>query len=106
MAGKHNQVATLWKAGELDLDGIPSWSIPTVVNVRWEYNNKLIVDANGREIQGQGIVYFPDSDFNIGDFIYDGESVELTPSKGSYEIKNKRSISNLSGTEWEYRALV
>lgn len=86
--------------------GNPSYSTPTTIKVRWEYQSKLMTDSKGREIQGQGVIYFSDKIFSIGDFIADGEYVDNTPVKGSFEIKNQRVVSNLSGTEREYRALI
>lgn len=103
---KHNDTATLWKHDGLDLYGNPSYAEPVVITVRWEYQTKLITDSQGREIQGQGVIYFPEKVFDIGDYIADGEYTDLTPTRGSFEIKNERNVSNLSGTEREYRALV
>lgn len=104
--GKHPQRATLWSYQGVDMNNLPSYNNLGSFDVRWEQEQRLITDNNGNEMQGNGTIYFPEKVFSVGDFIVEGEHIDTTPIKGSYEIKNERSISNLSGTEWEYRALV
>lgn len=106
MSGKHHQEVTIWRKGGLDMNGLPTWSAPIHTKVRWEEETKLFTDSTGREVRGSGTIYFPDKVFAIGDFIVKGTYTDATPVKGAVEIKNERSISNLSGTMWEYRALV
>lgn len=102
---KYNQTITLWSYEGLDMNGVRSYAAPVTVKVRYEETNRLITDNQGREIQGQGVAYFPEKIFKIGDYLIYGEYTDLLPVKGSYEIKNQRSIPNLSGTEWEHRAM-
>lgn len=103
---KYNQTITLWKHTGLDRSGVPTYSAPVTYQVRFEKQDRVIIDSEGREIRGSGVIYFETKVFDIGDYIAEGVYTELLPIKGSYEIKNERSISNLSGTQWEYRALV
>lgn len=103
---KYNQVITLWKYTGLDRNGVPTYDLPETHAVRFERQNRIIVDSEGREVRGNGVIYFQDKSFDIGDYIVEGEYYDSLPIKGSYEIKNERSISDLSGTQWEYRALV
>lgn len=103
---KHPHKATLWRYEGVDMNNMPSYAEPLVVNVRWEEEERLITDNTGKEIQGRGTIYFPEKLFKINDYIALGEHTDQFPISGSFEIKNQRSISNLSGTKWEYRALV
>lgn len=102
--GKHPQVATIWKFKGVDFNNQPTFEAPRKVNVRWEDVNRLIIEANGREVRGRSRIYFPEDEFEMGDFIARGEWSELVPIRNALEIKNKSVITNISGTRAEYRA--
>ena len=104
--GKHPQQATLWKKLGVDRNNIIQWSTPVTINVRWETDNRQITDSSGKEIRGSGYVFFPTAQFDIGDYVAQGEHDAVKPVASAYEIKNQRIITNMSGTRAEYRASI
>jgi len=103
---KHPQTATLWKYDGVDINNVPTFINLGSFNVRWEEESRMIVNSDGREVLGNGTIYFPDKVFEVGYYITKGEVPDAEPPSNSYEIQNVRSISNLSGTEYEYRAMI
>ena len=103
---KHPQMVTLWRYEGVDLNNVPSYYNVGTFNVRWEDRSELIVNNDGKQSMGRATIYFPEKVFEIGDYIVLGDIPDINPPSNAYEIKNERSISNLSGTRYEYRALV
>lgn len=103
---KHPNKATIWRKGALDYNGNVAFSAPDHIYVRWEYENRLILTEDGRTEQGRATVYFPEDNYDIGDYIAQEHLTDTTPGQGAYEIRNKEATPNLSGTKYEYVGVI
>lgn len=104
---KHPQKATLWrKAGFSPDGGGSSWTRIDTFDVRWEDSQTLRLAGFDRFTLSRSTVFFQDDVFKIGDMIAEGEFSEANPVVTAFEIKDKMRTPNLSGSEYEYKALV
>lgn len=106
--GRHPQKTTVWRkaGGGMAPDGSVSWVRVGVFNTRWEDHQKLIQSGYDRIINSRSAVYSPESFFEIGDMIAEGDFPNQSPVKNSFEVKDTMRIPNLSGTQFEYKAIV
>ena len=105
-SNRRNDPATIWKAGDLDIYGQPTWSDPIHVMVRWEEGDRGYITTMGVEERGRNTIFFEgDGTLEIGDYIARGHLTEVSPVKGSWAIKQTRRIPNLTGTKIEWRAI-
>lgn len=103
---KHPHTITIWKSLGTDWHGQPTWSAPIVKKVRWEDSQKLYITERGQEARGRSTVYCDTPIADFGDYIFLGESTEVSPPSRSYTVKDVRSVTNISGTRTEYRVIV
>jgi|SRR5690606_14539876 len=98
MSRKNIHKATLWRTLGLDRYGTPQYSQPEVIEVRWQYTDKVYTDSNGVSRIGKSLVYV---DFNheikTGDFMYFGESNSLKPLSTAFSVKQISVTQSLSG---------
>lgn len=96
--------ATVWTATGFDIDANPSWSVPTVIDCRWQDVNRMYMTAAGEQAISKSIVY-TDRALSVGDYLFKGESAASSPpNQVAHEIKAFRTIENVLGTSVEYRA--
>ena len=106
MINKHPDKITYWKSDGIDYMGQPNWSGPYTVDCRWEDEQRLYISDTGKEEKGRSVIYLKAEILDIGDYVYNGVSSDLTPPTGSFEVKQPRRIKNLRGTRVEYRVIV
>ena len=99
------QIATIWTPGVKDAFGKPTWSAPETLEVRWEDRSVLFVDGEGRQVKSSAVVYVQ-KEVPIGVQIARGLSVSLTPTAGSFEVKDYREITSLRGDRTERRLML
>lgn len=102
---KHPQKATLYRQ-EIAWDGSAEIIRIGVFDTRWEDEQRLGQTDGSRMVFSRSVVYFPDDLFNIGDMIIEGEYPEEEIPTNGFEIKDKMRTPNLSGTRYEYKAIV
>jgi len=102
---KHPQKATLWRP-DPSWDGSASFTRVGVFDVRWEDEQILSLNNGERLVLSRSTVFFPEMVFKVGDMIAEGEFTESTPVAEATEIKDKMRTPNLSGTRYEYKAVV
>ena len=102
---KHPQKATLYRQS-LSWDGSASYTNIGTFNTRWEDEQRLGQTDGSRLVFSRSVVYFPEDTFQIGDMIIEGEFEGDTLPPTSFEIKDKMRTPNLSGTKYEYKAIV
>lgn len=104
---KAPEVATIWKlSGEPDAYGNQSYEAPIYAWVKYNDQQRLFIDLDGHEKRGRATVFCEQDIAKIGDVILNGVSEEITPVPGSFSVKDRRAISNFSGTRTEYRYTV
>jgi hypothetical protein len=92
----------LWKKGPPDIYGQPTYGKPIVIQHRWEQKNGVFITREGRT-QGYSSRIYIDVYADAGDRI----AKRVTDSiDNSYEIKDARAISNVSGSKTEYRVVL
>ena len=102
---KHPQKATLYRQS-ISWDGSAEIARLGVFNTRWEDEQRLGQSDGSRLVFSRSVVYFPEDTFEIGDMIIEGECEEEEIPTNGFEIKDKVRIPNLSGTRYEYKAIV
>lgn len=106
MINKHPDKVTYWKSGGIDYAGQPSWETPVTIPCRWEDEQRLYINSDGRESRGRSSIYCNYGGLDVGDYVLQGTSTEVSPPSGSYEVKSPRTIKNLRGTRVEHRYIV
>lgn len=99
-----NQTATRWTSATLDIYGNATWN-RTTLQVRWEDTQQKTVDFQGNEFLSNAIVYTGE-DIKVGDYLFLGTSISLTPPEDSYEVKNFRKTPNLKATDYMRKAVL
>ena len=99
------QTATYWGPMVNDGYGGGTFPSPVSINCRWQDDNQKFVDAEGNERISVSIVY-PDTALELGGWLYLGTSADADPHnvEGANEIKQYRSMPDLSGTLVELKA--
>lgn len=92
------QTATRWTSSGLDLYGNSSW-IKSSVKVRWEDKQEKAVDSQGKDIVSKAIVYAGE-DFKIGDYLYLGTSIDISPPEDAFRVRGLNKIPNLKATDY------
>lgn len=103
---KHPQKATIWRTSGLNPDGSTGFSLIGTFNCRWEDSQTLRLSGMDRFTLSRSTVFFEEDIFEIGDRVFEGVSSANSPEPNSFEIKDKMRTPNLSGTEYEYKALI
>lgn len=103
---KHPQKATIWRKNDSSWDGSVTWIRVDTFDTRWEDEQRLMMNNNQRMVVSRSVVFFPEDVFQIGDMIAEGEFSDSNPVNTAYEIKDKMRTPNLSGTRYEYKAVV
>jgi|AntRauTorckE6833_2_1112554.scaffolds.fasta_scaffold40313_2 hypothetical protein len=100
-------VVTVWKQiGEPDAYGNLSYTTPVYAWVKYNDQQKLFVNLDGVEQRGRASIFCEKDVMAIGDVAFFGESLESSPSKGSFTVKDRRSISSFSGGRTEFRYVI
>jgi len=96
----YTSTVTYWGPGTPDGYGGTTWPDPVTIKARWEGRNELFVDAEGKEVRSQSVVY-PDQEVELGGYLYHGESTASDPTTvdGALEIRAVRKVPNLQGTQ-------
>lgn len=102
---KHPQQATIYRQ-TMSWDGSSQVERLGVFQTRWEDEQRLGQTDGSRMVFSRSVVYFPDDVFEIGDMIIEGDNPSTTVPNKAFEIKDKIRIPNLSGTQYEYKAVV
>ena len=103
---KHPQKATVWRGGGINPDGSTGFTLVGTFDVRWEDSQTLRLTGVERFTLSRSIVFFPNDVFEIGDLIFEGVSTSQSPEPRAFEIKDKMRTPNLSGTTYEYKAMI
>lgn len=103
---KHPQKATVWRGSGFNPDGSTGWNLIGTFDVRWEDSQTLRLSGIERFTLSRSIVFFPEDVFEIGDRVFEGVSTSLSPEPKSFEVKDKMRTPNLSGTTYEYKAII
>jgi hypothetical protein len=108
MSDKHHHWATIWVPASIDIYGSPTFGTPLKVKCRWEEGDRKYITENGTEAKGRNTIYMNPSYqeyITDGAYLFKGESSASSPPPGSWELKQKRVITNLSGTKSELRII-
>lgn len=92
------QDATYWGPASTDPFGKTTFNAPIPLKVRWERKNEQGINAKGREITSQAVVFVDDSvDVEFDGFLYEGVSSVSDPSDldGAYQIQNVERIPSI-----------
>lgn len=102
-----NQYATYWAITGVGVAGDPTFGDPVRISCRWESVNEIAHGAGGEEFKISSSV-FVDIDLIIGSYLYLGESEEDDPTdqENARLIQGFSSIPDLSGLDFERRALL
>lgn len=103
---KHPDIMTYWVREGTDEYNQPAWSGPHTSRCRWEDEERLYIDNEGREARGRSTVYVAEDLLKIGDRVMRGESVSTSPDTKSWEVRQPRTIPSLLGDKREYRYIV
>ena len=102
-----NQNATYWAVTGVDVSGDPTYDSPTKIKCRWENIAEIIYNDMGEEIKVSASV-FVSFDALVGSYLYLGISEETDPTdqSESREVKGFSKVPDLSGCDFERRALL
>lgn len=71
--------ATLWRrSDDFDSAGDPTFELPVYIEVRWEDQLTSFIGADGEQVNASGFIMH-NTDIEIGDFVYLGETYETDP---------------------------
>lgn len=104
---KYPQTATYWAPATVNEFNELSYEASIITAVRWEDKISKVNTPEMEEITSKAIVYSP-IDFEIGGYLYLGESTELTPDTepDSNPILFFDRQTNLTGTRTIRKAIL
>lgn len=74
-----------------------AWSTPLVIDARFAFRVKKVVDKNGADATSSSVVYFDDTTVKLDSKIFLGESASTNPPVDSKDVINFASTP--SGTD-------
>lgn len=104
---KFPQWVTYWrKSGEPDLYGKHTY-VSGKVKCRWEETSRQYINEFGEHTRSNAYVYTIGDDLVVGDVVIEGDHTSsASPISGSYPVRRRRAITNLTGTKTEYRYIL
>lgn len=89
--------ATYWPPGSNDGFGGTSYGSPITIPCRWQYQQTLFRDNQGREVVSEAVVYVG-APLKNGGMLARGEFKSATVDTSALEIRAVQESPNLSGT--------
>lgn len=96
---------TYWPPGENDGFGRTSYGAPVALTGRWQDDQILFRDAQGREVVSEAVVYVSQAVAN-GGRLYRGTSVDIVPPAASREVRKAQESPALGGEYTLYKAVL
>lgn len=99
------QIAVLWKQGDLDNQGQPSYAAPVEISCRWEDVQEGFLDSGMQKQMSRAVVYV-DRDVSPEDVLMlgalDSGVVVDEPfeNAGAYAVRAFNKLPNLKNTEY------
>lgn len=84
-----------------------SFSVPVVLNGRWEQRAELFLDQAGQKVVSRAIVYL-DTDVALEDYLFEGESTVADPTTlaGTEQVRAFNKIPDLANLEYLRKAFL
>lgn len=106
--------ATHWSASSYNEFGDPSFGSPTLLisasgnAVRWENKVERFITKNGDEDQGRAIVYSAVTEFQVGDYLFLGNSTATNPETvtNADRVKYAEKISDVPNKRNLFKAIL
>lgn len=96
----YNQTATLWQQTGNDGFGGKTFSLPTLIPVRWEDVEEIFNDFEGKELRSKARVYVDnDTEINNEDYMYLGDLTSENDPRSiidCYTVKKTSKIQTIN----------
>ena len=108
-----NQTAVYWGSPTSDGAGGRSFgsAYPEEIDVRWEQRHELLLEASGREVRSNAVV-FVGQDVGLAGYLYMGTLEDLSSAeeadpltiRGAYEIRGRGKLPDLKASRFARKA--
>lgn len=98
---------TMWRNPVPNGTGANTYDAPITLAGRWEEKQVLFLDAAGKEVVSQAILY-SETDFQIGAYVYNGTSAATDPLAvaGAKEIRQIGKSPSVHGSQFVCKAFL
>jgi hypothetical protein len=107
MRSKTRRDVTVWRAGNEDSYGDPTFASPELIGGHWEERSELTRTAQNEEIVSKAVV-FVDTEVAVGDYLGEGDQTGIsTPDLAqASEVRDFRRIPSMRTNQTELKAIL